>query len=171
MIKQIAKLMNKQLTLGSLSALALAILLLLSAAYRLNAADVSPFKTLLGTWGGGGMVTFQDNSRERLNCNAYYTGGGSQLRLAIRCSSNKQKIHMRGNLSYNAGRVSGHWEERTFNAEGRVSGRATEKRLSVSIGGNVTGTMTVSYSKTRQSVSISTKGTAMRTVNINLSRR
>ena len=59
---------------------------------------------------------------------AYYTGGGSQLGLAILCKSESSNIHIRSKLSQSGGRITGTWEERTFNAEGNASGRPTVTR-------------------------------------------
>lgn len=135
------------------------------------AAAASPFDTLLGSWGGSGIIALQDGKKERINCTAYYTGGGSQLGLAIYCKSNTQDVKMRGKLSYNAGQLSGSWEEVNYNATGQISGKASKNRLSMRIGGNVSGTMIVSYSKSRQNVTISTEGTGLKSVKVKLSRR
>jgi len=147
--------------------LALAILLLPIGPSR---ADPSPFNALLGSWGGSGQIKLDKGRRERIKCNAYYTGGGSQLGLAIRCNSDSYKIEIRSKLSYSGGRLSGNWEERTFNAQGSASGTATPSRIKLSIRGGVTGTMVVSYTKSRQTVSISTQGIALQGVSITLGR-
>ena len=42
-------------------------------------ADPSPFATLLGSWGGSGEIRLDKGRKERIKCNAYYTGGGSDL--------------------------------------------------------------------------------------------
>jgi hypothetical protein len=148
----------------------LAALIFLMTAPGLHAAQIDPFKTLLGSWKGNGTFSLSDGTRERISCNAYYTGGGSQLRLAILCASSNNKIHMRGKLSLSRGRLSGSWEERTYNAEGRLSGKATSNRLTMAISGNVTGSMIVSYSRKRQSVQIKTTGSLLKTVTVRLSR-
>lgn len=133
-------------------------------------ADPSPFDTLLGSWGGSGEIRLDKGRKERIKCNAYYTGGGAQLGLAIRCQSDSYKIEIRSKLSYSGGRLSGNWEERTFNASGNASGTATDSAIKLTITGPVTGSMNVSYSKSRQSVLISTQGTALQGVSITLSR-
>lgn len=133
-------------------------------------ADPSPFNGLLGSWGGTGQIRLDRGRRERVKCNAYYTGGGAQLGLAIRCTSDSYKIEIRSKLSYSGGRLSGNWEERTFNAQGSASGTATASKISLSIRGAVTGTMVVSYTKSRQTVSISTQGVALQGVSITLGR-
>jgi hypothetical protein len=133
-------------------------------------ADPSPFDALLGSWGGSGEIRLDKGRKERIKCNAYYTGGGSQLGLAIRCQSDSYKIEIRSKLSYSGGRVSGNWEERTFNATGSASGSATNSAIRLAISGPVTGSMNVNFSKSRQSVSISTQGTALQGVSISLGR-
>ncbi|MCF6197816.1 MAG: hypothetical protein L3J67_00205 [Hyphomicrobiaceae bacterium] len=135
-----------------------------------QAGKAGPFKNLLGSWKGSGTFSLQDGTRERISCNAYYTGGGPQLRLAILCSSPSNKIHMRGKLSYNGGHLTGSWEERTFHAAGVLKGKATAKSLKMTISGIVTGTMLVSYSKRSQSVKIKTTGSNLKTVSIKLAR-
>ena len=90
-------------------------------------AAANPFDTLLGSWRGSGQIGLNDGRRERLTCNAYYTGGGSQLGMAIRCQSDTSNVEIRSKLSLSGGRISGTWEERTFNARGppRAAPRAT----------------------------------------------
>jgi hypothetical protein len=128
-------------------------------------ADPSPFDTLLGSWGGSGEIRL-----ERIKCSAYYTGGGAELGLAIRCQSDSYKIEVRSKLSYSGGRLSGSWEERTFNASGSASGTASPNKISLSIKGGVSGTMLVNFTKSSQSVTISTQGIALQGVRISLAR-
>ena len=68
------------------------------------------------------------------------------------------------------GRITGTWEERTFNATGNAVGQASGDKISLQISGGVSGTMLVSYSGSRQSVAISTQGIALKSVTISLSR-
>ena len=104
----------------------LAALIQVAASGQLFADPGSPFSTLLGSWGGSGEYQLNDGTRERVSCNAYYTGGGSQLGMVIRCTSQGAKaIEIRSKLSNSGGRISGSWEERTYNAEGTASGSAT----------------------------------------------
>jgi hypothetical protein len=136
------------------------------------AEDGTPFSQLSGTWKGSGQVRYADGRNERLSCRGYYTqkGGGSELTLAIRCQSDANKIEMRGVVAYKGGRVSGHWEERTFNAEGELSGSASANKLALQIGGQVKGTMSVSVSGGTHQVAISTGGVGFKGVSITFSR-
>jgi hypothetical protein len=135
-----------------------------------TASAANPFDVLLGSWRGSGQIRLTDGRAERLKCNAYYTGGGSQLGMAIRCRSESSNVEIRSKLSQSGGRITGTWEERTFNATGTASGQASGSNISLQIAGGVTGTMRVSYSGSRQSVSISTQGIALQSVTIALTR-
>ena len=158
---------GRSLPLGLLAALALTIAL---APWPSSRAAAGPFDTLLGSWRGSGQIVLKDGRRERLTCNAYYTGGGSQLGMAIRCQSDSSSVEIRSKLSLSGGRISGTWEERTFNASGTASGSASSNTISLQISGGVSGTMQVSYSGSRQSVAITTQNIALKSVTISLSR-
>jgi hypothetical protein len=161
-------LIRAQTTSRSIAALCLAALFTLS--FGLNSHAASPFDTLLGSWRGSGQVQLSNGSKERLSCNVYYTGGGASLGMAIRCQSESTNVEIRSKLSQSGGRVSGTWEERTFNASGTASGQISPGRVSLAISGGIRGSMQVSFSPTRQSVSISTSGGGLKSVQISLSR-
>ena len=132
-----------------------------------------PFAGLAGTWRGAAEIKLQGGSSETLKCFAYYTpkAAGGELGLAIRCASASNKIELRAQLTAAAGKVSGRWEERTYNASGAVTGQASEGRLNLTIdGGAFKGSMAVRTSGSNQTVSIRTEGIALQGVNINLSR-
>jgi hypothetical protein len=158
---------DRNASLCVLAVLALAIALV---PWPSSPAAAGSFDTLLGSWRGAGQIKLNDGRTERVTCNAYYTGGGSQLGMAIRCQSESSNVEIRGKLSQSGNRVSGTWEERTFNAAGTASGQASGDRISLQISGGVRGTMQVSYSRSRQSVSISTQGIALKSVTIDLAR-
>jgi hypothetical protein len=151
------------------SALALTAIFMSAPGPATQAAG-NPFDTLLGSWRGSGQILLSDGRMERLKCNAYYTGGGSQLGMAIRCQSETSNVEIRSKLSQSGGRITGTWEERTFNAIGTATGQATSDKISLQISGGVTGSMQVSYSGSRQSVAISTQGIALKSVTIDLTR-
>jgi len=152
-------------------------LIMAPAAVTLTPVEVSyaraenPFDTLLGTWTGSGKLVLQGGQWESIKCNAYYTGGGSKLRLAVRCASASYKVEIRSKLTRAGDKISGTWEERTYNAAGSVSGRTLGDRLRFSISnGGFSGSMSVSYRGTEQLVSISTAGINLKSVDMTLSR-
>ena len=136
-----------------------------------NARAKNPFDSLLGTWKGSGKLVLQGGQWENIKCNAYYAGGGSELRLAVRCASASYKVEIRSKLTRVGDKISGTWEERTYNATGGVSGRDLGNRLSFSISNSdFSGSMSVSYGGPKQSVSISTTGINLKSVDMTLSR-
>ena len=131
-----------------------------------------PFEQLVGTWSGKGKVTFEGGKTEALACTAYYVSrdAGAGLGLAIRCASTSYKTEIRSNLHHANGRISGEWEERSFNAAGAASGVISPERISLQISGAINGSMTIVQAGSKQSVSISTSGGGLSAVSIGLSR-
>ncbi len=133
-----------------------------------RAAETAATSMLPGTWSGSGRVYYTDNSTESLRCSGYYTGGGSELHMAIQCKSESRDIHIRSKLKISGDKVSGEWEERTFNATGSATGSAGANTLSLSLaGGGFSGNMSVSFSKTSHTVTITTQGIGMSRATIN----
>ncbi len=143
---------------------------LLTATATPSAADPT-FSPLLGSWGGSGTYKLQDGTSEKLKCDAYYTGTGSQLGIAVRCSGATNKIEMRSKLSANGTSLSGNWEERTYNAGGTVTGKLSDTKLALAITGGVAGSMTITYDQSKQNVAIATEGIPLKSVIVSLSRK
>jgi hypothetical protein len=137
------------------------------------APKTAPFAELNGAWTGAGQIRLEGGKTERVTCKAYYTpkDAGAAIGIALKCASTSYSIDLRSNLESVNGRVTGSWEERTFNATGNVTGRATNGNVSVAIsGGGLSGSMSVSFGGTSQQVSITTSGTALKGVSISLSK-
>ncbi|SRR6056297_2666529 len=130
------------------------------------------FDKLNGVWRGGGRIKLENGRTERIACRAYYNAkeAGALLGLAIRCASAGNKIELRASLQDTNGRLSGTWEERTFNATGDVSGTARRGRVKLLINGAVSGSVNISFSGRRQSVDISTGTEGLRGIAISLRR-
>jgi hypothetical protein len=139
----------------------------------LPALKTAPFAELTGAWTGSGQIRLEGGKTERVTCKAYYTpkDEGAAIGIALRCASTSYSIDLRSNLESVNGRVTGNWEERTFNAAGNVTGRASNGNVSVAIsGGGLSGSMSVSFGGASQQVSITTSGTALKGVSISLQR-
>lgn len=130
------------------------------------------FRDLGGVWRGAGRILLADGSSQRIRCNAYYRvlEDGAELGLAIRCAATDNRIELRASVSDSHGRLSGSWEERTFNATGEISGRAQPGAMNLSINGAVVGSMRISYSGRRQTVDIATGTEGLKGISIQLSR-
>lgn len=128
--------------------------------------------TLNGTWAGGGQVRLDDGRTERVSCRAYYTprDSGAELGLALRCASPSYKIELRSSLRIEGGRVSGTWEERSFNASGGISGTSAGNTLNLNFNGTLSGSMVVNTSGASQRVSITSASGGLSNVSLSLSK-
>ena len=136
-----------------------------------SAAADANLGVLAGSWHGGGTMSFESGQTEDISCNGYYKGGGN-LSVVIRCKGTSSNFELRSKLSSNGDKVSGSWEERTYNATGDVSGTASAGKLNVQFSGSLTGSLEMSFSSSSQSVSVSvdTKGAGIKGVRVSLSR-
>jgi hypothetical protein len=134
-------------------------------------AASGPFDALIGSWGGSGTYRLDDGRTEKVRCDAYYTGGGTQLGMVVRCTSETNKLEIRSKLSASGNVLSGSWEERTYHAQGTVAGQIMGEQLSLNISGGITGKMNVSFGRSRQNVAISTQGIPLQNVTIGLTRK
>ena len=140
-------------------------------AQRAFATD-NPFPSLAGTWNGSGTARLEGGKTESLRCKGYYTAGsnGASLGLSIRCANASSKVELRANLNYADGNVSGDWEERTYNQSGTISGKANASKMNLAISGGVNGTLSVSVVGSGHSVALSTESSALKGINISMSR-
>jgi hypothetical protein len=82
-----------------------------------------PFAGMAGNWAGGGTVTLDDGSRERLRCRASYAVGGAQMTMTLTCASDAYKFQLAANIVDQGGAVSGNWTETSRNISGTLQGR------------------------------------------------
>ena len=156
--------------LAQLRALALISAATVSLSTNSAAADAS-LDVLAGSWHGGGTMSFESGKTESISCNGYYKGVGN-LSVVIRCKGTSSNFELRSKLNSNGDKVSGSWEERTYNATGDASGTASAGKLNVQFSGSLTGSLEMSFSSSSQSVSVSvdTKGAGIKGVRVSLNR-
>lgn len=152
--------------------LAILALSLLTPHSDASADAVSAFSSLRGSWSGSGQMRLEGGRTESLRCRASYTdrNRGRGLGISLRCASASSKVDLHASLTAAGSRVSGNWEEREFNTGGTANGTASGNEISLSIGGGLDGTMSVTTSGSRQSVSITTENVALKGIRIALSR-
>jgi len=127
---------------------------------------------LAGTWRGGGTMIFEDGTTENITCNGYYRPSPN-MSVVFRCKGPPTNFELRSKLLKSEGdKVSGVWEERTYNVTGEASGTATAGKLNVRFSGSLEGSLDMSFSSSSQSVSVSidTKGTGIKGARISFSR-
>jgi hypothetical protein len=143
----------------------------LAASAATSAAN--PLTIMNGAWSGAGNFRLENGKTEHIRCRALYaTRSGDSMGLSLRCASAGNSIELRARLAARGNRVSGAWEERSFNAEGTVSGVALGNTLRLSIqGSGLSGFMVVTTNGRTQSISVRTDTSALRGVNISLRRQ
>jgi hypothetical protein len=144
---------------------------LLAAASFAHGAG-SPFASLSGAWTGRGAVTLASGTKENIRCKANYNvdGGGVNLKLSLRCSSDNFKFELESNVAHSNGQVSGHWSEMTHRVGGTVTGKVAGDRIQVRVDGAFAAMLEISTRADQQSVSIQSPGSPMSAVAISLSR-
>src|SRR5262249_47777344 len=69
-----------------------------AASTAVGHAQSGPFAGLAGNWSGGGTVTLDDGSRERLRCRASYQVAGPNMTMALTCASDAYKFNLGANV-------------------------------------------------------------------------
>ena len=93
------------------------------AASPVHAQAGGPFAGMAGNWAGGGTVTLDDGSRERLRCRASYAVAGHNMTMTLTCASDAYKFQLTANVADQGGAVSGNWTEASRNISGTLQGR------------------------------------------------
>ena len=86
-------------------------------------AQSAAFAGMAGNWAGGGTVTLDDGSKERLRCRASYAVSGPGMTMTLTCASDAYKFQLGANVVDQGGAVSGNWTETSRNISGTLQGR------------------------------------------------
>jgi hypothetical protein len=96
-------------------------------------AQSGPFAGMAGAWSGGGTVTLEDGSAERIRCRATYAVGdsGTGLNQNLTCASDSYKFDLRSSVVASAGSLSGTWSEASRGVSGSLAGRGSSGNFQV----------------------------------------
>jgi hypothetical protein len=96
-------------------------------------AQQGPFAGMAGVWSGGGTVTLDDGSTERIRCRATYAvgGGGTGLNQSLTCASDSYRFNLASNVVANGGSLSGTWSESSRGVTGSLEGRGSNGNFQV----------------------------------------
>jgi hypothetical protein len=86
-------------------------------------AQSGPFAGLAGNWSGGGTVTLDDGSKERIRCRASYAVSGANMTMTLTCASDAYKFALSANVADQGGAISGTWSEASRAVSGTLQGR------------------------------------------------
>lgn len=103
--------------------MAAAVLFAGSVVYSASHAQSGPFAGMAGNWAGGGTVTLDDGSRERIRCRASYAPSGAAMTMVLTCASDSYKFQLSANVVDQGGAVSGSWSEASRAISGTLAGR------------------------------------------------
>jgi hypothetical protein len=100
-----------------------------SASYAQSGA----FAGMAGVWSGGGTVTLDDGSTERIRCRASYAvgAGGTGLNQTLLCASDSYKFDLKTSVVAEAGALSGTWSESSRGINGNLEGRGNNGNFQV----------------------------------------
>jgi hypothetical protein len=104
-------------------AMAAAVLCAASFAASPSHAQSGPFAGMAGNWSGGGVVTLDDGSKERIRCRASYAVAGPSLTMTLTCASDAYRFQLSANVVDQGGAVSGTWSEASRGVSGTLQGR------------------------------------------------
>src|SRR5689334_12287223 len=102
-----------------------------AATTPVHAQAGGPFAGMAGNWAGGGTVTLDDGSRERLRCRASYAVAGASMTMTLTCASDAYKFQLNANVVDQGGAVSGSWTETSRNISGTLQGRGGGGKVDV----------------------------------------
>jgi len=88
---------------------------------------------MAGVWSGGGTITLDDGSSERIRCRATYAvgNGGNGLNQSLTCASDSYRFNLASNVIANGSQLSGTWSESSRNVSGNLEGRSSSGNFQV----------------------------------------
>jgi len=128
--------------------IAAAVLFVASVCGSAGYAQSGPFAGLAGGWHGGGTVSLDDGSSERIRCRATYAVAGASMEMSLTCASDSYRFNLQGNVVSQGGAISGTWSESSRNVSGTLQGR----------GGNGNFQVLASAGGFNAEISLSTRG-------------
>jgi len=135
-------------------------------------AQSGAFAGLAGVWNGGGTITLDDGSTERIRCRATYavSGDGNGLNQSLTCASDSYKFILAADVIARAGVLTGTWSEQTRSVSGNLEGRSSPGQFSVTASApGFTANISLKTQGNKQAVSI-TSQSVLRAATISLTR-
>ena len=135
-------------------------------------AESGAFAGMAGNWSGGGTITLDDGSSERVRCRATYAvrADGNAMNQTLTCASDSFKFNLASDIIARGTSLSGTWSESIRNATGNLEGRGGGGNFQVSASGpGFTANISLTTRGNKQSVVIKSEG-AFRVTSISLTR-
>jgi hypothetical protein len=133
-----------------------------------------PFASLIGSWSGIGTIQLASGAKERIRCLASnrFGSNANSLRLDLSCESDSYKFHLRSQVLYRDGSITGTWDESTRATGGSIDGRVAGNQMRIRAEGQTfTAILALTTQGERQSIAIQSPGSEMSDVTIVLTRK
>jgi hypothetical protein len=144
---------------------------LIAFAFESPRAAESPLAHFVGNWAGSGKITVSNGTSERIRCRGAYKPAEGGISLTLRCASDSYKFELASDITYNAGAISGSWNETSRGVTGSISGRATANHIEASAQSvGFTASLSIALRGNNQSVSIRSPGSEISEVAISMAR-
>lgn len=115
----------------------------------------NPFDQLKGDWTGGGMVTPSRGDPEQVDCKVTYTATGSTVTQALLCTGADNRYDAKTKFKIKGGKISGSWNETTYDASGSINGSAIGHLVHARISGDkFSGRMSINVSDSGHTINI-----------------
>jgi hypothetical protein len=136
-------------------------------------SDPGVFGPFLGSWRGSGQVAVNDGHQERINCRATFSPSGSEkaMTISLICASDSFRMEVQSYVEATGQNLEGHWEERSRNVQGHLSGQVVGGQFDGTIVGSLfSAQMTLKATEKQQVVNIKPQGASFSNVDIVLAR-
>jgi hypothetical protein len=99
---------------------------------RLGASADTAMSHLKGRWSGAGVAVMANGREEPFNCIATYFQDtqGTELKQNMRCESPNVQLATAAQMRLDGDTVTGVWQEKNYEQNGRISGRVTPAGVS-----------------------------------------
>jgi hypothetical protein len=149
---------------------AVAFFMTFAAASTGYAQSSGPYAGMAGKWAGGGTVTLDDGSSERIRCRAIYDVAGARMDMSLTCASDAYRFNLTANVVDQGGTIVGQWSETSRNITGSLSGRGAGGNFQVTaVTAGFNANIALRTAGNKQSVSIRADS-VFRGANISLSK-
>jgi hypothetical protein len=146
-----------------------AVVLMAVLASAAQAGRVLKLEEFSGYWSGVGVVTWANGSSEQLKCVATYKSAASDVRQNLRCASPGYSISASVDLKVAGETITGTWEEKTYSANGLITGTVTDVGFALSIKGpTFSAAMTLNHTACKQAIDIAPTGVDVTKISIGL---
>jgi len=134
------------------------------------AQSSGPYAGMAGNWHGGGTVTLDDGSSERIRCRATYQVSGPNMEMSLTCASDAYRFNLTANVVDQGGAIIGQWSETSRGITGSLQGKGGGGNFQVTaVTAGFNANITLKTTGNRQTVGIRADS-LFRAANISLSK-